>query len=256
MKWKSFNGLGLLAAGICGSAILISTGGVKASYVGLTGGDPSGGLTLNPSNVVDALYTPVHNTGPGTAALTTTSGTQQVWQGVTFTPTNSNMSRSSGTYLLYSSEDTGTNSGNAGFTDTSNTTQDTNLLDLVNAGLDYKSATVTVNGLSPNSTYQVDSIISLIGYGAGGRTDAVAYNGGTPTASDTITFNNTNYIYAVQDMVASTASGTITIDYSGSQGPFYSAIVVSSVPDPTTIGLLGVGTMGLLLLLKKRRHLA
>jgi len=222
----------------------------------LTGGDPSGGLTLNTGNVIDALYTPFNTS-------TTLKNTTQVFQGVTFTATNANITRGTTggqNYLNFFTLDT---SANTGFTHGTPTTQDSNLLALMNAGLNFSSQatpaalTLTINNLAPNTNYRIDSLISLLGYSSAARTDSVAYNGGA--VSDTISYpappTGVHNIYDMENTVQSNGSGQIVVDYSGSGGPFYSALVVSSivtVPEPSTLAMM-LGGLGLFIALRLRR---
>ncbi len=186
------------------SLSLLLAGTSFASVILLTGGDPSGGLTLNPANVVGAFY------APGSPA------DSQTFQGVTFTA-NPNFTYSAGRFSA-NSPDT---SVNAGFTNVTPTTQDNNLLSLMNAGLIYNGSvttlTLTISGLADNTAYRVDSINSLIGYD--GRTNTVGYNGNAP--ADTVTYGTvgspSNGIYDIHDTVTSNASGTITIEYGSAE---------------------------------------
>jgi len=235
--------------------IFIGSAGLASAQVLLTGGDPSGGLTLNPADVVDALYTPVSASGVAPDPTDTT-----VFQGVTFSASEANITLPpAGGNQLYlvsgavGGPDTATN---AGFTNATPSTEDTNLLNLVNAGLNFSSTPLTLTiQVAPDTTYRIDSIISLLGYD-GGRTDTVAYNGG-PVA-DTITFPATDAgihaIYDVEDEVTSNDQGTIQVTYDGSQGPFYSALVVSTVPEPSTWAMLAAGMAFLGFRIRRRNN--
>lgn len=248
--------------GMSAQQALAQSVSLSGNVIQLTGGDPSGGLTLNPADVVYALYTPV-TPYSGPLGNLTTGGTQ-LFQGVTFSATNGNIVRGTSggeAYLYHNSPDTGTPGGNAGFTNAVNTTEDNNLLALMNAGLDFSSnsdpvaLTLTISNLTPNTNYQFDTLISLLGF-PGARTGTVAYNGGA--VADTITYPSPNSIginniYDVRDTVESNGSGQIVVDYSGNQGPFYSALVVSNIPEPSTYAM-ALGGLGMLLGLQKFRR--
>lgn len=257
MWFKSFSSRSSLMAkvAIAGAAAAFVTGAANANTIQLTTGDPTatapgGSTSVTLSNVVDAIFSTTSG-GPTTA----------IWQGVTFGSTNANINQTGVTQ--FGENGSGDNASNAGFTNSTPDANDTALLNLVNNGLAFNSSTApnamtaVISNLTANTNYRIDNIISLLGY-TGSRTDEVSYNGGTPTSADTITYGatpaaNANYIYDVYDVVNSGANGTITVDYSGTgQGPFYSALIVSSVPEPASAGLLAIGAVGLLLLKRRR----
>jgi hypothetical protein len=228
---------------------------LASAQIQLTGGAPSGGLTLNAANVLDAIYTPIDSSNNFQPSDTT------VFQGVTFSSGNANViptSIADGKEYLRSGGVGGIEtSANAGFTNATPSTEDTNLLNLMNGGLNFNGSgplTLTINNLAPNTSYRIDSLISLLGYD-GGRTDTVAYNGGPVSA--TITFANNDFgthaIYDVEDTVLSSNTGSILVTYNGSEGPFYSALVVSEIPEPSTYAML-LGGAAFLGFLMRRKH--
>ena len=242
--------IGTLAA----LGMLVGSAAVSASVVQLTTGDPtaiapagSTGVTL--SNVVDAIYTPVSGSALNTAANTLT------WQGVVFSAASANVTRaaSSSQWFTPPAADT---SSNAGFTNVSPSAEDTNLLNLMNAGLAYDASSsandmsVTITGLTAGSSYRVDNIVSLVGIS--GRPDQVSYDGASAVQADTLSSASPNGIYDIYDTVSADSNGKIVVDFSGPSGPFYNAVVVSSVPEPASLELVAIGGMGLLLLKRRR----
>ncbi len=258
-----FHGSSLAAHAAVGTAVLMALGlagpaVVNASVIQLTTGDPTataptGSTSVTLSNVVDAIYTPVSSSALNTAASTLT------WQGVAFSATSANVTRAAGApqWFIPPSSDT---SSNAGFTNISPSAEDTNLLNLVNAGMAYDASngvdnmSVTITGLTVGSSYRVDNIISLVGIS--GRPDQVSYDGATPVAADTISSASPNGIYDIYDTVSADSNGEIVVDFTGPSGPFYNAVVVSSVPEPAMLGLVALGGLvGLLLVSRKRKVL-
>ena len=236
--------------------IFVSSASLASAQILLTGGDPSGGVTLDPNTVMTAIYTPVNQD-----TNFFLQGEQTVFQGVIFSaaldpnvvlPVNSS-------YVHPLAPDT---SANTGFTNASPTTEDNNLLNLMNAGITYSTTplTLTINNLTPFTSYKIDSFLSLLGYT--GRTDSVSYNGGAITQS--VTFANddvgSHSIYVLEDTVEADSLGSIQVTYSGSDdGPFYNAMVVSTIsptiPEPSTYALLlaGLAFLGFCLRRKSAR---
>ena len=219
-----------------------------AAIIVLTGGDPgtstNGEVTLNSSNVVDAVYSPASNSD------TTT------FQGVTFEAlaADTNLAINYDTHFYSSGTET---ASQAGFTNGANPdANDIGLLNLVNAGFDFNGNTpdtFTFSGLANYTDYTVDSFLSLINE-AGGRTENVAYNSNL-TASDTPDLSQTDVV-AVEDTVESTSSGTLTVHFEeGSDGAIENAIVISAAtPEPSTYALMlaGLGMLAGVLRLRQR----
>ena len=258
-KSHGFRGASLAAHANVGAAVLVALGiagpaVVNASVIQLTTGDPTatapaGSTSVTLSNVVDAIYTPVSGSALNTAAGTLT------WQGVAFSATSANVTRAAGNPQWFTPPGADTSS-NAGFTNVSPSAEDTNLLNLMNAGLAYDASSsandmsVTITGLTAGSSYRVDNIVSLVGIS--GRPDQVSYDGASAVQADTLASPTSNGIYDIYDTVTADSNGKIVVDFTGPNGPFYNAVVVSSVPEPAALGLFAIGGM-CLLLLKRRR---
>jgi hypothetical protein len=98
--------------------------------------------------------------------------------------------------------------------------------------------TFTITGLSPG-TYRVDAF--TYSDGLSNRTnERFAINGTT-----TDTFNEVNASYLVQNTVT-IAGNSIQLDVSNLAGgtPILSGIVVSEVPEPSSLAVVGITTMG------------
>ena len=221
--------------------LTLSAGTAEAEVVRLTSGDPSGGLVLDPSQVLAALFTPAN----GNFSQSLVTSATQVFQGVTFSATSSSVARASsptGTnfYLTPSGTLTASSAGltNAG----SPSTEDNNLLSLFNAGGDFNTQymTYTVSNLSPNTSYRVDTLASVLGYNVP-RSYTVSYNGGF--VSGTLVPASSTYLYAFKDIVNSTGAGEIVVTYQNltGDGPSVSGLVVSTVPEPSTCAMALAG---------------
>jgi hypothetical protein len=249
----------VLAAGLTSFA-----GTARGAIIQLTGGDPSDGLALDPNTVFAAIYTPAD----GNFSQSIFPNATQTFQGVTFAATIANVARgasSGGTsfYLLPSGGDLTPTS--AAFSNHgSPSTQDNNLLSLINAGAWFNTEylTFTVSNLAADTDYRIETLSSNLGYSVP-RSYTVSYNSGA--VADTLAFATSaeaSYIYAIQDVVRSTGAGEITIRYDrlAGDGPSINALVVSalspsSVPeiDPNSLGSVLALVLGSLGLLERRR---
>jgi hypothetical protein len=142
------------------------------------------------------------------------------------------------------------------------TTNDTNLLSLINTGVAYGSGDpmvpsknfihVEITGLTPNGLYTVDSLVSALGYGNhgdqalnSGRQMTVTYTGATTYTDNPIILNGNgmagdtlyNGIYDDRGTVLADSSGDITLNYVG--------IPNGSLPTP--MGYTGDGNDGAIL---------
>jgi len=234
-------------------------GTARGAIIQLTGGDPSDGLALDPNSVFAAIFTPAD----GNFSQSIFPSATQTFQGVTFSATPSSIARGgpggSGVYILGA-----LNAGSAGFSDPgSPSTQDDNLLSLINAGAYFNSEylTFTVSDLAPNTSYRIDTLSSNLGFSTP-RSFTVSYNGGSVADTLAISGAETNYIYAIQDVVSSTGAGAIFIRYDKltGDGPTINALVVSaltsSVPeiDPAGFGSVAALLTGAFGLIEQRRR--
>lgn len=252
---------------VVATAMLLHSACVGVAHAGivqLTGGDPSDGLALNPSTVVAAIYTPSN----GNFSQSIFTNATQAFQGVTFAATSANVARgasSSGTSLYLLPSGGNLTASTAGFSNPgSPSTQDNNLLSLMNAGAWFNTEwlTFTVSNLAANTDYRIETLSSNLGYSVP-RSYTVSYNSGS--VADTLAFATSaeaSYIYAIRDIVRSTGAGEITIRYDRltGDGPSVSALAVSAlspsaVPeiDPAGLGSVLALLGGVLGLVERRR---
>ena len=209
---------------------VLGAASVAPAAVQLTGGDAGEGLTLVPANVVRSLD--LFGLATPTVAI----------QGVTFTPSTTTTNGAifkSGTVT----------SAPYGF---GNTANDAALIQLANY-ISFKGGTTpadaqtfTISGLTTGTSYKLDIIQSTSD--AGPRTQTLTVGG----VSDTVNL----VAYGVYDSVFTTTAvngaitGTVTPT---TDGTVLNGIVVSTlttVPEPTSVALLGLG--GLTLLRRRR----
>jgi hypothetical protein len=213
--------MALLSAGLMAAS-------ASAAVVTVSGGDAGQGLTLNPALVV--------------YAFDVADNASRTVQGVTFTTTNANIVVN-GSHTSYTPGDP--------FSGSETSSNDTALKSVVTSGIFYDSAPtggITISGLSPNTLYQVDLLAN-----GGGRTQTIAYNGGAVADSQALA-DNTAYNFT--NVVSSQADGTLVVNLAitaGFNNPVFSGLVVSSVPEPTALGLVGLGALGLM---RRRRRMA
>ena len=127
---------------------------------------------------------------------------------------------------------------------------------------DGATLTIGITGLNASTSYQLD----LYSYDAQPVVRQETFTvtggtltGGTPTPSgNAVTFTantvpNNQYDDAARLTVTSTAAGSITVVQSStSTVPFLNGLEISAVPEPTSLGLLGVGGLGLLARRRRR----
>jgi hypothetical protein len=114
--------------------------------------------------------------------------------------------------------------------------------------------TYTVSNLTPNTSYRVDTLASVLGYNDN-RSYTVSYNGGL--VSGTLVPASSTYLYAFKDIVNSTGAGEIVVTYQNltGDGPTVSGLVVSAVPEPSTcaMALAGLACGGYSLWRRRKR---
>lgn len=230
------------------AAGLYCTGAAHAATL-VTGGDPGNGITLDPSNVVTAMNV----NGDAT------------FQGVSFLGTDPNITidPNQGTWGLY------TNAFNGAPTTFGNGDTQDQVLNAIAGDLDFgtgssttgpdgfRSYGVNITGLTPGNNYRLD-VIETDG-NATGRTQTVFVNG---ALEDTVgltqgSATNPSLVYDSQVNGVADSSGDIALgfDQVTSQGPVFSAIVVSNaVPEPGSLALLGMGAACLLPVMRRHRR--
>lgn len=223
------------------AAMALATASASAAIVTVTGGDAGQGLSLNPSNVVYAL-----NVG--------NDGNTQTVQGVTFETSYANVTVSNGSPATL---------GTATFPD--QISADDEALRTIYAGNNYSTnranpVTIVASNLTAGASYQVEVLVSMddwgTGWGGQTRSETFAING--VATGDELMYSTGEYYNVVMTGVAD-GSGVLTIDIQDSGndvGPNWAndavvnGLVISAVPEPASLGLLGVGT---LLLARRRR---
>jgi hypothetical protein len=240
------------AAGLLGAASTTQA----ATIINLTDGDAGGSMTLDVAHVVQATSLATFDQTRETAY---TGGNNVTWQGVDFGFANgvgpkvtANLTTTlgltyGGTITVVPRYAPPTNTLNMGSSTDDNALE--TLLKIVQYGT---SNTLTINGLTANQQYQIDLLVSIVGYTARGV--SVSYNG---SAATNFAFSNGNDIaYNISELVSADSTGKITVALgtsSGSQGAVWNAMIVTEiVPEPSTLGLLGLG-VGTILTTKKRR---
>ena len=232
--------IALSAAAVLGTAVAS-----HAAVITLAGGDAGEGLTLVPSRVVNAT----NFTGAANTTL----------QGVVF-------SRTTPPYAVTAvrgpvgAAGSGFVSGSVnndlyGFgTAATRTANDNALLAIANT-ISFKGGTTaaaaqnfTLSNLAPNTPYKLDILQTTSDAGARSQTLTVTGSGGTQT--DVVPLVPYK-IYDSVFTVTSSSTGTILANFVPStDGTVFSGVVVSSVPEPASLGLLGLG--GLTLLRRRR----
>jgi len=218
------------------TAALAAAASARASITVVTGGDAGEGFAPLPLIYAAAVY-------GGTPAQTV--------QGVNFQTSNSNLTLSySGTLYTYQT----------GLFLTGSSADDIAMRNIAsyNTYTATGTLTLTISGLDPATTYQVDSLSGLA-TNFSARTMNVTATGAT-TLTDAMSgsqkLGDGNF-YDYSQTLKPDAAGTITLTYqitSGPPSPGISGVVVSSaagVPEPASVLCCGLGA--LLLFARRRR---
>ena len=233
--------IALSAAAVLGTAV------ASQAAVLVTGGDAGEGITLNAANNVYALNIALGNT-PDPVTL----------QGVSFSGAVPSIAVGAGTFGPYGAAFTGVTPSITGTS--ANDTAATQIAgDLffgsgstaMSNGLPFYS--LIASNLTPGASYKLD-VIQTVG-NASGRTQNVLLNG---TVVDTVVLPTASTVGGIAPVFNTSAtaiadgSGQITLGFeqAAGDGPVFSAVSVSSVPEPASLGLLGLG--GLTLLRRRR----
>ena len=215
-----FVGLSLISA----AAVLAISSSSSAAVVVVTGGDAGQGLTLVPSDVVQAWDIDKYNHNWVIQGVQTTS---------VFGTGNANIVLSGADSALGDTLPDNISANDLALSDIFSTYQ-------------WKAQTVTLKGLTPNATYKVEVLASM--RSGSSRVQDIALNG---VAIGTAVDVKTNF-FNVWGTTQADASGYISVALTPTAGstdpnPAVSAIFVSTVvPEPATLSLLGLSTLGLL----------
>jgi hypothetical protein len=236
---RTFRRIAFLAAAlVTGSAT-----SALASTVILTGGESGDGLTISPSTVL--------------VATTAIGGTSAPVQGVTFAvPTGSATLASTtgvnGVTVTIADATKYTDSGMTYPDNSINQSDDNALKTVMNviSGNYNAPIVVSVSGLADDTQYAVDVLQSSVGYG--GRTQTVSFSDSTPTETAVLDGSDG---YNTHDVLTSDGGGDLSVTIenphdSGNAGVL-NAFVISSVPEPASLGLMSIAALGLM---RRRRR--
>ena len=240
---------------LAASSALLIAHPASAVTTTLTGGDTADGLVLT-GTLAGAIFTNSGGTGATTTPITLQNYTLSPY--TTNGATVSNITATGATVLTRDGFVAAETPTSAGFTNpTTPSANDTALINVVNSGLLYAagtaSVTFTIKGLTAGTSYNLNFLTCATGYGA--RSEVVSING---AAGDLINITNVNAIYDTTDIGVASGTGTITAVLSeggtGTQdGDFTNAVIVTTVPEPSTWATVAVATGLLAMAIRLRK---
>jgi hypothetical protein len=127
-----------------------------------------------------------------------------------------------------------------------------NLLSTIGFGY-FVNGTVTVSGLTSGDNYQVQVWSS---YPYSSPNAHTTFTG--PSGSNTVTLLPENNQFALGTFTASGSTESFNYDYGNRYGLVNAVSVreLASAPEPSTVGLLGLGLLGVMLLVRHQRRAA
>ena len=239
-----------------GTMVIPANGTVAAAPS--VGGNQWNGFGSNGVQPYDITFNPLDSNGNATGITGTfdevtggSPGYQEPWYD---TPTSGVAYPSGGVLAPFTNWPGGTWNGSPG-TDQSSSTKS------------FGPDTLTLTGLNPAGGYDV-YVYSAYAQGVltGGNTPAVSLNltkgtAATTSYSYTYNMNDANLLASYQlgtnyeefQNVTPDNTGTIAIAGTGVNTSLFNAFQLYAVPEPACLGLFGVGALGLLLMLKRRK---
>lgn len=163
------------------------------------------------------------------------------FQGVTFQAGNPNLTVGSGTWGVFGNANTDFSGGTAEEQALNNLAKEIFFTVKITNGVD---GTINIAGLQAGTSYHLDLLQTIGGYAS--RTQDILLNG---TVVDTVALTqNSGDVWNTSVTGVADIDGRIVLgfDCTTGDGPVFSTLVVSSVPEPSALLLGGLGALGLL----------